>query len=50
MSNSKKSKETNAVGRRPSQKIQLLLGDCVERMRLLEAGTVEIAVVCDPPY
>jgi len=31
------------------QTIQLLLGDCIERMKGLEEGSIE-AVVTDPPY
>ena len=41
-------KETEAT-RRVDQVIRLLLGDCIERMKTLDAASIE-AVICDPPY
>ena len=30
-------------------KVQLMLGDCLERMKEIESGSVD-AIICDPPY
>ena len=30
-------------------KVQLMLGDCLERMKEIESGSID-AIICDPPY
>ena len=30
-------------------KIKLYLGDCLEKMKSIESGSVD-AIICDPPY